>query len=190
MRPARRTRNGPERKRLRMRFTGAKHTKSGAAKRRIDTEDDFMFPDLIQQGRLENRLGRAGAPGHAVFHLLVLLRADTHRPAIVPQDRRLQRTKRNRSRLRLRGIATDELVEITQFPILSLLLVNEGELGLVEFLEKFFPGNFVQTAFATVARKIDPNDSGIVLAAAGFFDPGRRPAARFGPFTCRRGSQG
>src|SRR3954468_10496165 len=84
---------------------------------------------------------------------------------------------------RLGCFAADQLVEIALLAARGLLLVQQGEAGLIEFLEKFLPGNLLERLVLGVRRagKFDADDAGIILAV-GCAHRCRASAARLCPF--------
>src|SRR6185437_12752702 len=79
------------------------------------------------------------------------------------------------------GLAAHQFVEIALLAFGGLFLIHEGESLLVEFFEKFVPRNFFQLGGTAIARKVDPEDTGIVPTASSF-DMRGFTTSRFRPF--------
>src|SRR5215204_563127 len=80
-------------------------------------------------------------------------------------------------RARLRGLAADQLIEVALFPARGLLLVEEREVGLVEFLEELVPGYLLEIVVVGIG--------GVGEFKAENLGPAydrRAAAARLGPF--------
>src|SRR5215204_724401 len=80
-------------------------------------------------------------------------------------------------RARVRGLAADQLVEVALFPVRSLLLVEEREIGLVEFLEEPVPGYLLEIVVVGIGG-IGEFEAENLGAA----DDRWAAAARLGPF--------
>src|SRR5688572_21551779 len=78
---------------------------------------------------------------------------------------------------RSRGLAADQLVEIALFAVGGLLLVEERQIGLVEFLEELVPGNLLEIVVIGIGRLRE-----LQAQYLGAADDCRAAAARLGPF--------
>jgi hypothetical protein len=78
------------------------------------------------------------------------------------------------------GFLAYELIEIALLTIRSLVLDEKSQIAVIELLEPFVPGNFVERTFAAVARKVEA-DYANVVAAAGAAHASRLGAALLCP---------
>lgn len=75
------------------------------------------------------------------------------------------------------SLAADDLVEITLPLPRGGVLIDQSEFFSIQFFEEFFPRDFLERTGA-VARKIDPQNSGIIpLPRVLFTTAGRPPRA-------------
>jgi hypothetical protein len=86
----------------------------------------------------------------------------------------------SRTRALLGRVASDDLVEIAPLSAGSLVLHDQCQVIVVEFLEPLVPRDLFERISAAVARKIEANHSD-VIAASSVADACRPCAAFFGP---------
>jgi len=84
-------------------------------------------------------------------------------------------------RLRAAPVTVSELTTLLKLlfgPPRGGVVINESEFFSIEFFEEFFPRDFLERTGAAVARKIDPQNSGIIpLPRVLFTTAGRPPRA-------------
>src|SRR5581483_3826160 len=59
----------------------------------------------------------------------------------------------------------DQLVEIALLPAAGGVLHDQGKIVLIELLEPIVPANLLQSVFAAVARKIEPDHADVTFSA-------------------------
>src|SRR5436305_15264348 len=79
-------------------------------------------------------------------------------------------------------MATDKLVEAGFIALWGLILDDQGQILLLEFLEPLLPGDGLEGLLATLAREIDANPAHIIPPTRPF-DVARAPAPRFNRFS-------
>jgi hypothetical protein len=82
----------------------------------------------------------------------------------------------------LHGVTTYKLIEIALLTVRGLVLHNQRQVAILEILEPLVPTDFFQRVSAAISRKIQTDNSGIVIGM-GPSNRGRSGVPFFGPAT-------